>query len=90
MTQPTQTNHSTGALIYAHVRDVCLAPLDGRRRKISNSREMLNSRDYITRDARSYCIYIMHTRVWLQNEFQGTVALNIHHGVIGLCFILSV
>ena len=32
----------------------------------------------------------MHTRVWLRNEFQGTVALNIYHGVIGLSFILGV
>ena len=35
-------------------------------------------------------LYIMHTRVCMRNEFQGTVALNIHHGVIGLCFILGV
>ena len=60
MTQPTQTNHSTVTLTNARARDVRLVPLDGRRRKILNRREMLNLRDYITQDARSYCMYI-HT-----------------------------
>ncbi len=75
----------TCALTCAHAQDVRLAPLDGRRRKIWNRREMLNPRDYITRDDCSTCTHfhyfhhpfsVLHKH-FLSNSFQSLGSLTL-------------